>query len=149
MPARVMLIATAGPLTGQRFTFDGPTVCTVGRSPDCLLHLPSDPDDLTTSRHHCELVIEPPAVSVRDLNSRNGTYVNGESIGRRPPGAEPEMPVDLTAQPLHNGDTLRVGRNVFRVTVRRRIGSRSTHTRRKRLAMSSCSQASDQENRDE
>lgn len=139
MSARVILIATAGPLAGQRFIFDGPTVCTIGRSPDCLLHLPGGPDDLTASRHHCELVIEPPEVHVRDLNSRNGTFINGESIGRRLAGAEPEMPAatDSTAQPLHHGDTLRVGCNVFRVSVRRWANSRSTCIKRKRLAMSS------------
>ena len=140
MAARFMLIATAGPLAGQKFVFDGHTVCTVGRSPDCLVHLPGDPDNLTASRHHCELVINPPEVLVRDLNSRNGTFVNGESIGRRSVGAEPEVPApaDSTSYPLRNGDSLRVGRHVFRVSVRRERLARSTYTRRKRPVGSAC-----------
>jgi pSer/pThr/pTyr-binding forkhead associated (FHA) protein len=140
MLARVILIATTGPLAGQRFVFEDHTVCTVGRAPDCLIHLPGGPENLTASRHHCELVINPPEVLVRDLNSRNGTYVNGESIGRRSLATEPEVPApgDSTTYPLCNGDTLRVGRHVFRVTVRRSLLSRSTYSRRKRPAETAC-----------
>jgi pSer/pThr/pTyr-binding forkhead associated (FHA) protein len=140
MPARVILIATTGPLAGQRFVFEDPTVCTVGRAPDCLIHLPSDSDNLTASRHHCELLINPPEVLVRDLNSRNGTFVNGESIGRRPVGVEPEVPTptDSAAYPLRHGDSLRMGRNVFRLSVRNRRLSRSTYIRRKRPAECFC-----------
>jgi eukaryotic-like serine/threonine-protein kinase len=105
MPARITLTATAGPLIGRHFDFDARTVCTVGRSQDCLLHLPSNPHDLTASRHHCEIVLDAPEVFVRDLGSTNGTYVNGSAVGRDWPG-----------QPLHEGDNLRVGSNTFHVS---------------------------------
>ncbi len=32
------------------------------------------------SRHHCELIVEPGRLSVRDINSKNGTYVNGQQV---------------------------------------------------------------------
>jgi DNA-binding NtrC family response regulator len=45
--------------------------------------------DATVSRLHCELVIELGRVSIRDLGSKNGTYVDGVSvvIARLRPGA--------------------------------------------------------------
>ena len=106
MPARITLIATTGPLAGRQFRFEGRTVCTVGRSHDCLLQLPSKAGDLTASRRHCEIIVEPPEVTVRDLGSTNGTYLNGAAVGRQRPG-----------QLLHDGDSLRVGNSIFRVTV--------------------------------
>jgi pSer/pThr/pTyr-binding forkhead associated (FHA) protein len=105
MSARITLTATAGPLIGRHFDFDTPTVCTVGRSKDCLLRLPNTPTALTASRHHCEIIIDPPEVAVRDLGSTNGTYLNGAEVSRQPPG-----------QLLHDGDRLRVGSSSFHVS---------------------------------
>jgi pSer/pThr/pTyr-binding forkhead associated (FHA) protein len=34
-------------------------------------------DDVTVSRHHAEFTVEDQRLSVRDLGSTNGTYVNG------------------------------------------------------------------------
>ena len=45
------------------------------------LRLPNGPGYADVSRHHCLLHIDPPAVWVRDLGSRNGTRVNGTQIG--------------------------------------------------------------------
>jgi pSer/pThr/pTyr-binding forkhead associated (FHA) protein len=119
MPARITLIATEGPLEGQEFIFDARAVCTVGRSHDCGVQLPNGPSDLSASRHHCELDIDPPHVWIRDLGSRNGTYVNGEAIGRHPrqgrPGEGTEA--DRPGWDLHDGDSIRMGRNIFRVGV--------------------------------
>jgi pSer/pThr/pTyr-binding forkhead associated (FHA) protein len=36
------------------------------------------------------LEVEPPAIRVHDLGSRNGTYVNGGNIGQRPRHLSPE-----------------------------------------------------------
>src|SRR5262249_56485128 len=51
----------------------------LGRSRDCDIMLPAE----GVSRHHCRLALDPPTLRVRDLGSRNGTYLNGESIGKR------------------------------------------------------------------
>jgi len=94
-------------------------VCTVGRAADCRLRLPNEPPDLTASRHHCAITLGEAGASVRDLGSRNGTFLNGESIGQRPRAAGAgAAPPELPARPLHDGDSLRVGRSVFRVSVR-------------------------------
>ena len=48
----------------------------VGRGDECHLRPKSD----AISRRHCVLVIDETQVTVRDLGSRNGTYVNGDRI---------------------------------------------------------------------
>ncbi len=48
----------------------------IGRSEDCHLRPHSD----LVSRHHCAILIDNGAVAIRDFNSRNGTFVNGEKI---------------------------------------------------------------------
>ncbi len=52
--------------------------CVIGRSLSANFVLM----DAKISRHHCELKIERGAIVVTDLNSANGTVVNGERIGR-------------------------------------------------------------------
>ena len=51
-------------------------VTTVGRGEDCEFRIPL----ISVSRHHCELKIENNLLTVRDLGSSNGTYVNNERI---------------------------------------------------------------------
>jgi pSer/pThr/pTyr-binding forkhead associated (FHA) protein len=53
------------------------------------------------SRHHCAILIDNDVVAVRDFNSRNGTFVNGEKV------------VGQTA--LKTGDKLSVGQLLFEV----------------------------------
>src|SRR3954469_5603429 len=48
----------------------------VGRAPTCDLSV-ADP---TISRRHAELVCDDDAVTLRDLGSSNGTFVNGERV---------------------------------------------------------------------
>jgi pSer/pThr/pTyr-binding forkhead associated (FHA) protein len=65
------------------------------------------------------LEIEPPSVRIRDLGSRNGTYVNGVLIGRRDPELQSEpVPVDdLPAYDVRAGDQLQVGATVFDIDI--------------------------------
>jgi pSer/pThr/pTyr-binding forkhead associated (FHA) protein len=70
------------------------------------------------SRRHCTFEIDPPKVRVRDLNSRNGTYVNGEKIGQRSnPLARGESDHDGETRELRDGDEVRVGGIAIRVSV--------------------------------
>ena len=48
----------------------------VGRESDCELRIPLP----SVSRQHCEFVLEDGKVTVRDLGSSNGTYVNQERV---------------------------------------------------------------------
>jgi len=119
MSAKVILTVTHGSLKGKTFVFPEATRCTIGRSGDCELSLLHEPGNADVSRRHCVLEIDPPLVRVRDLGSLNGTYVNGEKIGQRPPflPAEDARHEGLEARPLRPGDLLQVGRVVFFVGV--------------------------------
>ena len=50
--------------------------CLIGRNDDCHLK----PQSEAVSRRHCVILTTDSEVTGRDLNSRNGTYVNGEKI---------------------------------------------------------------------
>lgn len=52
-------------------------VCVIGRSTECEIPL----DDPNASRRHAELSLVDSRVVVRDLESRNGTFVDGKMIG--------------------------------------------------------------------
>ena len=48
----------------------------IGRATDCDLRLTCP----MVSRHHCELIVRDDYVAVRDLSSKNGTWVNDEPV---------------------------------------------------------------------
>ncbi len=62
--------------TLERFEFDDFTRLRVGRSEDCEVRI----DNLGVSRHHCEIVQQDQFVVLRDLQSNNGTFVNGNKV---------------------------------------------------------------------
>lgn len=72
----------------------------IGRSDECQLRPKSD----AISRNHCSILINDDDVSVRDLNSRNGTFVNDERV--------------TGDQPLKDGDKLRVGKLEFEIVIK-------------------------------
>jgi FHA domain len=87
------LLVIAGPLRGRTILLrSGETP--VGREPANAVAI-SDP---SLSRRHCALVRDETGYSIRDLESRNGTFVNGEAV---------------TESRLHHGDQISVGDSVF------------------------------------
>ncbi len=66
------LIVASGPRRGLYWSLDEGTT-KVGRDPEDGIFL----DDVTVSRHHAEFTVAGETLSVRDLGSTNGTYVNG------------------------------------------------------------------------
>jgi pSer/pThr/pTyr-binding forkhead associated (FHA) protein len=80
-----LLIVRRGPTVGARFLLDIP-VTVAGRHPDAEIFL----DDVTVSRRHAEIVRDGVTFTVRDLDSLNGTYLDGErtSEGALTDGAE-------------------------------------------------------------
>lgn len=115
MTCKVVLRVRGGALPQRSYVFIGRTRCCIGRSSDCALHVPAG----EVSRHHCVLDVDPPHVHIRDLGSRNGTFVNGISIGRRDPHSDPEsVPTDsLPAFELRAGDTVQIGATVFDIDI--------------------------------
>ncbi|KOX00882.1 hypothetical protein ADK65_14040 [Streptomyces sp. NRRL B-1140] len=100
MRASVTLSVRAGDRTRHDYRFTEPGTCLVGRAPDCGVRIGTD--DSRVSRLHCLLDLDPPEVRVRDLGSRNGTYVNG---------------VKVDECSLAHGDEIRIGRTMLRVSV--------------------------------
>ena len=73
-PARVMLDVIARPHKGAKFEFDRYDTLLVGHAEVAHLRLQDDPH---FSRHHFRLEVHPPECCLVDLESRNGTFVNG------------------------------------------------------------------------
>jgi pSer/pThr/pTyr-binding forkhead associated (FHA) protein len=78
--------------------------CLIGRGEDCHLR----PQSEAVSRRHCVIITTENEVVVRDLNSRNGTFVNDERVGEE-------------AVLLH-GDILRVGPLQFEMIIEQTPG---------------------------
>jgi predicted component of type VI protein secretion system len=69
------LIFVDKPFTGQVYEFVLEKT-TVGRSSRNTLVIPDD----SVSHDHCEIIVNGPEVIVRDLGSRNGTFINGARL---------------------------------------------------------------------
>lgn len=101
----VKLIVASGKHAGQEVPVKGPKFL-IGRAEDCQLRPRSD----LVSRQHCAILVEEGFVAVRDFDSSNGTYVNGERIkGERP---------------LKTGDRLQVGQLEFEVQLVVEVGGK-------------------------
>jgi pSer/pThr/pTyr-binding forkhead associated (FHA) protein len=117
----VTLTFLNGSLKGKEWQFSRPARCVIGRSGECDLQLPSTREFGEVSRRHCELDIDLPAVRVRDLDSRNGTLVNGNSIGQRQKGGSSGGRCGGW-HALKDSDELRVGDTFFRVGISGGVG---------------------------
>jgi pSer/pThr/pTyr-binding forkhead associated (FHA) protein len=93
MKARIRVLN--GPLAGQTVEIGARLL--VGRDTDCDLRPPRE----FVSRHHCVFLVDDFTVRIRDLGSKNGTFVNGHRI------ATGEM------IPLHHADLVSVGETTF------------------------------------
>lgn len=71
------LVAQAGPLNGQRWALRKNIL--VGRETSCDLVIA----DRQVSRHHARFIVSPEGIYVEDLDSKNGTYINGQLIASR------------------------------------------------------------------
>lgn len=95
MHYRLVKIDSARGGDGQRWTVRPPAV--IGRSSDLDISI----DDESVSRAHCQLLLNPEgALSVRDMGSKNGTYVNDARVNHAN---------------LIPGDLLQIGSVILRV----------------------------------
>jgi transcriptional regulator of acetoin/glycerol metabolism len=67
------------PATGGATSFAERGRLVLGRGEDCGTVLPGS----EISRHHAELVRHGPVIALKDLDSRNGSFVNGERVRER------------------------------------------------------------------
>ena len=96
---RVILDVIQGPKRGRSFVFDRHDTFIVGRSR--FVHCPL-PEDSALSRDHFLIEVNPPRCELRDLNSTNGTFVNGRRVERAR---------------LDSRDLIAAGQSVFEVRV--------------------------------
>ncbi len=94
----VKLVMTGGKGAAQEVVVTGPRFF-IGRAEDCQLRPRSD----LISRHHCVILQDEGLLLVRDLGSKNGTFVNGQRV--------------VTEAELHAGDVLKVGPLEFEVRI--------------------------------
>lgn len=69
-----VLIGQAGPLNGNRWTVHDALM--IGRDPDCEIVIP----DRQVSRFHVRLDLKDEIVTIEDMGSKNGTFVNNIKI---------------------------------------------------------------------
>ena len=101
----IKLIVIGGKHAGQELQVKGPKFF-IGRAEDCHLRPRSD----LVSRHHCAILVGEGYAAIRDFDSRNGTYVNGEPVKGE--------------QPLKTGDHLKVGQLEFEVRLTVDVGGK-------------------------
>ncbi|MDZ4180348.1 MAG: FHA domain-containing protein [Coriobacteriia bacterium] len=71
------LVVRKGPEIGERFVLERPRL-TIGRDPAADIFL----NDVTVSRSHAVVELIGAEVSISDVGSLNGTYVNGVSVDK-------------------------------------------------------------------
>lgn len=104
-------------MQGRVYEFEGHDIFLFGRDEQhCHASIQEDP---FVSRHHFLLEVNPPLSRLRDLGSRNGTFVNGKKHGGRVSFAslESEGKVGGPTVDLTSGDVITAGKTVFQVFV--------------------------------
>ena len=86
-----LAVRSGGGLSGEIFRLSGARI-SIGRDPDSDIFL----DDVTVSRNHAVIEVTAGGVTLQDLGSLNGTYVNRRRID--------------AAELLADGDELQIGK---------------------------------------
>ena len=80
MKANITLTISDGAHRGAEYRLENRETFVIGRDYDCDLRLPNYAEFRTVSRRHCLLGVTTTSIWLRDLGSRNGTYLNGKQI---------------------------------------------------------------------
>ncbi len=86
-----------GPRAGECVTL-GAGLWTIGRAPDNAVVI----REPTVSARHCELLVQGTHMAIRDLGTRNGTFVNGASAGSDAAAVTPGSRIRLGAVELQS-----------------------------------------------
>ncbi len=92
--ADACLVVIYGQAIGNKYVLK-PGEILIGRSSQAQIQI----DHESVSRRHARIILADQGVSLSDLGSTNGTYINDEPI---------------TEQQLHNGDLVKVGRTILK-----------------------------------
>ena len=99
---KVSLIVVQGKPEGAEVPVMGP-VFRIGRDPSYQLR----PDSEEVSRRHAEITITDASVTVQDMGSRNGTFVNGNQL--------------TAPHTLKSGELLKIGQLTFAVLIQEAV----------------------------
>jgi len=91
---RAYVIVLAGSAVGEMYKLP-PSEAQIGRGGGCAVRLPDD----GVSRAHARIITEGDRVLLEDLDSRNGTFLNGKKVVGR--------------VPLVDGDKIQIGRTTI------------------------------------
>jgi pSer/pThr/pTyr-binding forkhead associated (FHA) protein len=105
----IKLVVVEGNLKGK-FAIGENMTCVIGRANDCTIMIPKEAD-AHISRHHCRIDVDFPKVLLRDMNSRNGTYLNGLLLGS---GSQDDKNVTKSYL-VEEGDIIKIGETGFKV----------------------------------
>lgn len=83
-----------GPTKGAEYIMTSPTI-SIGRKSSCDVII----GDVKSSREHCQVSVDGDGYIIKDMNSRNGTYLNGEKMEGQ--------------TGLYAGDRIRIGTTVM------------------------------------
>ena len=97
---QIVLKVTSGPHEGREFSFDGHDNFIVGRAKTAQFRLSMK--DEYFSRNHFLVEVNPPLCRLLDLQSTNGTFVNGKKV---------------SSIELNDGDTIKAGDTTLRVSL--------------------------------
>ena len=104
MDERPVLVVNEGELTGQRWTL-GDEAVVIGRGNDSDIVLP----ERQVSRHHLKILYHDGRYLLEDLDSKNGTFLNGQQIhGTVPLQDGDEIQIALCVRMLFVGSDVTV-----------------------------------------
>lgn len=95
----IRVAITSGSRSGERLTLRLAPDAVIGRAPSCALSLGQDPE--ASARHARIEILANGRIVLRDLDSTNGTFLNGVKV--------------QGSQPLTDGDLIGVGQSEFRI----------------------------------
>ena len=102
MPLKITFQIINGPMIGTKYSVDESIDLVLGRGSDCSIIIPRDVDP-KISRHHCRIKIDIPKITVNDLGSTNGTFLDNEQI--------------LEEKEVSSGSVLRIGETCMKILV--------------------------------
>lgn len=117
MATTIRLTVLTGPHKGARFCTQGMKACLVGRAPECQIRFCGETRDLCISRFHCQLLLDLSRVRVHDMDSANGTYINGHRVGDHETADGSSTSLDGVISHAKDGDILTIGGTSLQVNI--------------------------------